>query len=157
AADDGAGCDVPQPRRRDRADQRRGVEGMLGPLPQGGARGAGDADPWATRTQRRGGQRGRRAPGVAADAGEDRQPRFPLTAGWRFRPIFRMTGESGIVSVVLPPFDLLDLQPTEDDLRYRFVLQPVLCTPFGFLYGGGGIAASGEGGPRATRPPADEV
>ena len=64
-----------------------------------------------------------------------------------------MTGESGIVSVVLPTFDLLDLQPTEDDLRYRFVVQPVLCTPFGFLYGGGGIAASAEAAERATGRP----
>ena len=54
---------------------------------------------------------------------------------------------------MLPTFDLLDLQPTEDDLRYRFVVQPVLCTPFGFLYGGGGIAASAEAAERATGRP----
>ena len=64
-----------------------------------------------------------------------------------------MTAGSGIVSVVLPTFDLLDLQPTEDDRRYRFVAQSVLCTPFGFLYGGAGIAASAEAAERSTGRP----
>ena len=54
---------------------------------------------------------------------------------------------------MLPTFDLLDLQPTEDDRRYRLVVRPDLCTPFGFLYGGSGIAASAEAAEQATGRP----
>ena len=51
ATDDRAGRDVPQPGGRDRPDQRRGVEGLLGEVPQGREGSAGDADPRSPRTQ----------------------------------------------------------------------------------------------------------
>jgi acyl-CoA thioesterase II len=54
---------------------------------------------------------------------------------------------------VLPAFDLLDLQPTEDPHRFRLAARSGLCTPFGFLYGGSGIAASIEAAERATGRP----
>ena len=53
AADDGPGHDVPQPRGRDRADQRRRVQGLLVALPAGRQGGAGDDDPRPPRTQPR--------------------------------------------------------------------------------------------------------
>ena len=79
AADDRPGRDVPQPRGRDRPDQRRRVEGMLGTLPQGRPQRPGDADPRPARTQRGSDQRRRRAPRPAAAGGDDHQPRLPLT------------------------------------------------------------------------------
>ncbi len=54
---------------------------------------------------------------------------------------------------MLPTFDLLDLQPTDDPLRFRLHAGKQLCTPFGFLYGGSGIAASIEAAERATQRP----
>jgi acyl-CoA thioesterase II len=54
---------------------------------------------------------------------------------------------------VLPTFDLLDLRPTDDPLRFQLEARPELCTPFGFLYGGSGIAASIEAAERATGRP----
>jgi acyl-CoA thioesterase len=54
---------------------------------------------------------------------------------------------------VLPTFDLLDLQPTDDPLRFRLLARKALCTPFGFLYGGSGIAASVEVAERASGRP----
>jgi acyl-CoA thioesterase II len=54
---------------------------------------------------------------------------------------------------VLPTFDLLDLQATEDPLRFQLRSRKELCTPFGFLYGGSGIAASIEAAERATGRP----
>jgi len=54
---------------------------------------------------------------------------------------------------VLPSFDVLDLQTTEDALRFRLVAHGELCTPFGFLYGGSGIAASIEAAELATGRP----
>lgn len=54
---------------------------------------------------------------------------------------------------MLPTFDLLDLQPTEDPSSYRLVVRPELCTPFSFLYGGSGIAASIEAAERVTERP----
>jgi acyl-CoA thioesterase len=54
---------------------------------------------------------------------------------------------------VLPAFDLLDLQPTEDPHGFRLAARKQLCTPFGFLYGGSGIAASIEAAERATGRP----
>jgi acyl-CoA thioesterase II len=54
---------------------------------------------------------------------------------------------------VLPTFDLLDLQPTPDERRLRFVARTDLCTPFGFLYGGSGIAASIEAAERVVGRP----
>jgi len=54
---------------------------------------------------------------------------------------------------VLPILDLLDLQPTEDPSCYRMAVRPELCTPFGFLYGGSGIAASIEAAERVTERP----
>ena len=54
---------------------------------------------------------------------------------------------------MLPTFDLLDLQATGDDGRSRLVVRPGLCTPFGFLYGGAGIAASAEAAERTTGRP----
>jgi acyl-CoA thioesterase II len=53
---------------------------------------------------------------------------------------------------VLPTFDLLDLQPTGVN-RYRLAVRPDLATPFGFLYGGSGIAASAEAAEQATDRP----
>ena len=57
------------------------------------------------------------------------------------------------VSVVLSTFDLLNLQSTDDDRHYRLVASPELCTPFGFLYGGAGIAGSVEAAEKATARP----
>jgi acyl-CoA thioesterase len=54
---------------------------------------------------------------------------------------------------VLSPFDLLDLQPTDDPLLFRLPARKALCTPFGFLYGGSGIAASIEAAERACERP----
>jgi acyl-CoA thioesterase len=54
---------------------------------------------------------------------------------------------------VLPAFDLLDLQPTEDPHGFRLFARNELCTPFGFLYGGSGIAASIEAAEQATSRP----
>lgn len=54
---------------------------------------------------------------------------------------------------MLPPFDLLDLHPTDDPHRFRLDVRDDLCTPFGFLYGGSGIAASAEAAERATDRP----
>ena len=54
---------------------------------------------------------------------------------------------------VLPTFDLLDLQPTEDPFTSRLPVRPDLCTPFGFLYGGSGIAASIEAAEQVTERP----
>jgi hypothetical protein len=54
---------------------------------------------------------------------------------------------------VLPTFDLLDLQATEDPRGFRLAARRALCTPFGFLYGGSGIAASIEAAERATGRP----
>lgn len=50
---------------------------------------------------------------------------------------------------MLPTFDLLDLQPAGTD-RYRLQVRPDLATPFGFLYGGSGIAASAEAAEQTT-------
>ena len=54
---------------------------------------------------------------------------------------------------MLPTFDLLDLQPTGDPLRLQLRARKELCTPFGFLYGGSGIAASIEAAERVTGRP----
>jgi len=54
---------------------------------------------------------------------------------------------------VLPTFDLLDLQSTDDSHRFQLTARKELCTPFGFLYGGSGIAASIEAAERATDRP----
>ena len=54
---------------------------------------------------------------------------------------------------MLPTFDLLDLQATEDPLRFQLPARKALCTPFGFLYGGSGIAASIEAAEGATGRP----
>jgi acyl-CoA thioesterase len=54
---------------------------------------------------------------------------------------------------VLPAFDLLQLQSTDDDHRHRLEARPELCTPFGFLYGGSGIAASIEAAERTVGRP----
>ncbi len=54
---------------------------------------------------------------------------------------------------MLPTFDLLDLQPTDDTHRFQLTARKELCTPFGFLYGGSGIAASIEAAERATGRP----
>ena len=57
------------------------------------------------------------------------------------------------VSAVLATFDLLNLQSTDDDRHHRLVASPELCTPFGFLYGGAGIAGSIEAAEKATDRP----
>ncbi len=54
---------------------------------------------------------------------------------------------------MLPTFDLLDLQSTDDSHRFQLTARKELCTPFGFLYGGSGIAASIEAAERATDRP----
>ncbi len=54
---------------------------------------------------------------------------------------------------MLPAFDLLELQSTDDPHRFRLPAHNRLCTPFGFLYGGSGIAASVEAAERATGRP----
>jgi acyl-CoA thioesterase len=54
---------------------------------------------------------------------------------------------------VLPTFDVLDLETTEDPRRFRLAARRSLCTPFGFLYGGSGIAASIEAAELATGRP----
>ena len=53
---------------------------------------------------------------------------------------------------MLPTFDLLDLQPAGMN-RSRLEVRPDLATPFGFLYGGSGIAASAEAAEQATDRP----
>ena len=54
---------------------------------------------------------------------------------------------------VLPTFDLLGLQESPRTGQYRFDVRPDLSTPFGFLYGGTGIAASIEAAERMTDRP----
>jgi acyl-CoA thioesterase len=54
---------------------------------------------------------------------------------------------------VLPTFDLLDLHTTDDPHRLQLRARKELCTPFGFLYGGSGIAASVEAAERVTQRP----
>ena len=53
---------------------------------------------------------------------------------------------------MLETFDLLDLRSVGDD-RYRLQVRPNLATPFGFLYGGSGIAASAEAAEQTTDRP----
>jgi acyl-CoA thioesterase len=50
-------------------------------------------------------------------------------------------------------FDLLALEATDVPTRFRLPVRPALCTPFAFLYGGSGIAASVEASERATGRP----
>lgn len=50
-------------------------------------------------------------------------------------------------------FDLLELESTADPTRFALAVRPELCTPFGFLYGGSGIAASVEASERSTDRP----
>jgi acyl-CoA thioesterase-2 len=52
----------------------------------------------------------------------------------------------------MPTFDLLDLQPADTN-SYRLKVRPDLATPFGFLYGGSGIAAAAEAAEQATGRP----
>lgn len=58
---------------------------------------------------------------------------------------------------VLPPLDLLGLRDRSDvagpSTHFDLAVDPHLCTPFGFLYGGSGIAASIEASERATGRP----
>lgn len=53
----------------------------------------------------------------------------------------------------LDRFDLLQLESTPEPTRFRLPVRPELCTPFAFLYGGSGIAASVEASERATGRP----
>lgn len=53
----------------------------------------------------------------------------------------------------LPTFPLLGLQPTEDPRKLRLPVTDPLATPFGFLYGGSGIAASAEAAERVAGRP----
>jgi len=53
----------------------------------------------------------------------------------------------------LDRFDLLQLESTSEPARFRLPVRPELCTPFAFLYGGSGIAASVEASERATGRP----
>jgi len=53
----------------------------------------------------------------------------------------------------LERFDLLQLDSTSEPTRFRLPVRPELCTPFAFLYGGSGIAASVEASERATGRP----
>jgi acyl-CoA thioesterase len=54
---------------------------------------------------------------------------------------------------VLPTFDLLGLQESGEAGWYHLDVRPDLSTPFGFLYGGSGIAASIEATERASGRP----
>ncbi len=57
---------------------------------------------------------------------------------------------------LLPRFNLLQLSESSDeadDRSFELVARPTLCTPFGFLYGGSGIAASVEASERVTGRP----
>lgn len=47
-------------------------------------------------------------------------------------------------------FDLLRLESTDESMRFSLTVRSDLCTPFGFLYGGSGIASSIEAAERAT-------
>ena len=76
--DDRPGRDVPQPRGRDRAHQRRGVEGMLGAVPHGRSQRAGDDRARPARTQRGSDQHRGRAPRCAATGGAHRESRLPV-------------------------------------------------------------------------------
>ena len=53
----------------------------------------------------------------------------------------------------LPVFDLLELEQRDATTSFVMEARPALCTPFGFLYGGSGIAASAEASERATGRP----
>ena len=53
----------------------------------------------------------------------------------------------------LDRFDLLELETTAEPTRFRLPVRAALCTPFAFLYGGSGIAASVEASERATGRP----
>ncbi len=53
----------------------------------------------------------------------------------------------------LDAFGLLGLVPIGTNNDFRFEAASQLCTPFGFLYGGSGIAASAEASERATGRP----
>ena len=50
-------------------------------------------------------------------------------------------------------FELLELEATGDPTTFKLPVRPALCTPFAFLYGGSGIAASVEASERATGRP----
>lgn len=52
-----------------------------------------------------------------------------------------------------PRFDLLELADGPTSATFRLSVRPALCTPFAFLYGGSGIAASVEASERATGRP----
>jgi acyl-CoA thioesterase-2 len=54
------------------------------------------------------------------------------------------------VSAALSKFDLINLKSTDDARHHQLVGAPALCTPFGFMYGGAGIAASIEAAEQAT-------
>lgn len=54
---------------------------------------------------------------------------------------------------VLPRFDLLELVDGATATSFRLDVTSALCTPFAFLYGGSGIAASVEASERATGRP----
>ncbi len=120
AADDRPGRDVPQPGGRDRADQRRRLQGLLGALPQGRPRCPGDADPWPHGTQRGGDQRrGRRADGPAG-AGEQRQPRLQMTPAGRRR----RGDDGGMVTMRAWRVDELGHPSTSLDLQDVGVPEP---------------------------------
>ncbi len=53
----------------------------------------------------------------------------------------------------LPRFDLLELEEAATSTSFRLDVRSELCTPFAFLYGGSGIAASVEASERATGRP----
>lgn len=55
--------------------------------------------------------------------------------------------------VDLPRFDLLEMQDGPVTTTFRLPVRSDLCTPFAFLYGGTGIAASVEASERATGRP----
>ena len=77
--DDRSGRDVPQPRGRDRAHQRRGVEGMLGEVPHGRPQRVGDDRPRPARTERGSDQHRGRAPRCAPAGRADGEPRLPVS------------------------------------------------------------------------------
>lgn len=53
----------------------------------------------------------------------------------------------------LPTYELLQLENGSSSTSFRLPIRQELCTPFGFLYGGSGIAACIEAAERATGRP----
>ncbi len=78
-------------------------------------------------------------------------PSLSQVAGF---PVERCGWHAGAVTDHdLDRFALLQLESTDEPTRFTLPVRPELCTPFAFLYGGSGIAASVEASERATGRP----